>query len=401
MNTLPEKAHASLGASSADRWMNCPGSIRMSDGLPNTDTVYSKEGTAAHTLIEKCLSLNVAPEVYLDAELNGVVVTEEMIEAVQVMLDEVKSILSLDPNAEMRLEERFSLDAINPPAPMFGTSDVVIYLPSLRKLVVVDYKHGVGYAVAARGNPQLRYYALGACLKGKWTAEQVDSIDMVIVQPRAAHPDGIVRLDSVSYEELMDFTGELLAAAHETQKPNAPLVTGPWCRFCKASPMCPERLKDAQALARIEFADTVVAPPPVETLTLPEMLLVMEKAPAIEAWLKDVRTHIENTLISGGEVPGWKIVAKRAMRKWADPAATTAWLEQHGYDAEEYEDRKLKSPAQVEKLVGKKNFDDDLVVKESSGYTLAPEYDKRPAYLPGADFAALPPASSDTSTGNE
>lgn len=400
MSTEIVKAHASLGASGADRWMNCPGSVRMTEGLPDTDTVYSKEGTAAHTLIEKCLDKGVAPEVYLDAELNGVVVTEEMCEAVQVMIDEVKSILSLDPKAEMRLEERFSLDKFNPPAPMFGTSDVVIYLPTLKRLVVMDYKHGVGYAVAARGNPQLRYYALGACLKGEWTAEQVAQVDVIIVQPRAAHPDGIIRVDSLTFAELHDFAGELLAAADATQKPDAPLVTGPWCRFCKASPICPARHSDAQALARIEFADAAVVPPPVETLTMPEMLLVMEKAPVIEAWLKDVRTHIENTLISGGTVPGYKLVGKRATRKWADPAQTEAWLEEHGFEAEEYQERKLKSPAQVEKLVGKKNLPDDLVVKESSGYTLAPEYDKRPALSPGHDFAALPPADIDPSHGN-
>jgi hypothetical protein len=394
MTHAVEKAHASLGASGADRWMNCTGSVRMTEGLPNVDTVYTKEGTAAHTLLEKCLQLNVEPVVFLDTELHGVAVTEDMCEAVQVAVDYVRG-LAASKGAELTLEKRFSLATLNPPAPMFGTSDCQVYLPSERHLYVIDYKHGVGYAVDARGNPQLRYYGLGAILDGAWSPQQVEHVTLVIIQPRAVHPDGIIRSETITFEELYEWSGELMAKADETLHANAPLTTGPWCRFCRASAQCPARLTDAQALARIEFASDEIVPPAVESLTLPEMILVMEKAPVIEAWLKDIRTHIETTLIAGGVVPGYKLVAKRATRKWGNEQATVAFLEQTGFDADEYETRKLKSPAQVEKLIGKKNLPTDLVVKESSGYTVAPEYDKRPALLPGHDFAALPPASSD------
>jgi hypothetical protein len=126
-----------------------------------------------------------------------------------------------------------------------------------------------------------------------------------------------------------------------------------------------------------------------------ELMVVLEKAPMIEAWLRDVRAFVENSMIAGGEVPGWKLVAKRATRKWIDEQKTRAYLEEVGVTPEDYEDRKLKSVAQVEKLFGKKNsLPDDLVIKESSGYTLAPEYDKRPAIVPGSEFAALPAADS-------
>jgi len=397
MKHAVEKAHASLGASGADRWMNCTGSVRMTEHLPNVDTVYTKEGTAAHTLLEKCLDNSLEPIAYLDAEFHGVLVTEDMVEAVQVAVDYIRTLYASHPIAQMTLEKRFSLADLSPPAPMFGTSDVGVFFPEERHLHVIDYKHGVGYAVAALGNPQLRYYGLGALLDGKYTSEQVATITLTIIQPRAAHPDGIIRSETITFEELFEWSGELMAKADETLHADAPLTTGPWCRFCRASAQCPARLADAQALARIEFASPDVVPPPVEGLTMPEILLVMEKASVIEAWLKDVRTHVENTLIAGGAVPGYKLVAKRATRKWADEQATIAFLEQTGYDPEEYETRKLKSPAQVEKLMGKKNVPTDLVVKESSGYTVAPEYDKRTALLPGHDFAALPPASSDES----
>ena len=54
---MADKPHAILGASSSHRWLACPGSIRLSAGMPNTGSVYAEEGTAAHELAEKCLNL--------------------------------------------------------------------------------------------------------------------------------------------------------------------------------------------------------------------------------------------------------------------------------------------------------------------------------------------------------
>ena len=48
-------AHAKLGPSAAERWFNCPGSIRASEGMPNNSSVFAAEGTAAHALAAWCL----------------------------------------------------------------------------------------------------------------------------------------------------------------------------------------------------------------------------------------------------------------------------------------------------------------------------------------------------------
>ena len=39
--------------------MNCPGSVRMSDGIASKSSVYADEGTAAHMLAEWCLRKSV------------------------------------------------------------------------------------------------------------------------------------------------------------------------------------------------------------------------------------------------------------------------------------------------------------------------------------------------------
>ena len=69
-------------------------------------------------------------------------------------------------------------------------------------------------------------------------------------------------------------------------------------------------------------------------------------------------------------------------------------LQALGLPEDELISRELKSPAQVEKLVGssRKREIADLVVAESDGTTLARETDHRPSLLSGVavEFAALP-----------
>ena len=53
MTDEPTK-HARLGPSSAHRWINCPGSLRMSEHAVQTDegSPWATEGTIAHSLGE-------------------------------------------------------------------------------------------------------------------------------------------------------------------------------------------------------------------------------------------------------------------------------------------------------------------------------------------------------------
>jgi hypothetical protein len=92
------------------------------------------------------------------------------------------------------------------------------------------------------------------------------------------------------------------------------------------------------------------------------------------------------------------LVPKRATRKWADETAAQLWAKAHGVEPWE---TKLKSPAQIEAGVkavfpakGRPQLPEELIDKSSSGYTLAPEADPRPAasFRSAQDeFTALPP----------
>lgn len=399
-------AHASLGASGADRWMRCPGSITLSKRAPvQRESIYAAEGSAAHKLGEICLQLSTSPFSYLGGTAGREIVqdprvatvpdgkttfeiTEGMCEAVQVYVDEINRIREVaGPYKKEWIEHRFSLDPLDPPEKMFGTSDFTLYSPEERKLYVVDYKHGVGYAVEAVGNPQGRYYGLGAALMIK---DPIDEVEIVIVQPRAIHSDGPIRRDTVEYLDLLDWSADLMDAARLTQDPNAPLMAGRWCKFCPAATICPELEKKALEDVRDEF-DDLDAPPASTDLTLDRIGTILQKAEMLEGWLKALRQRALEALEAGEEVPGWKLVEKRATRKWINPVDAENFLtEELGEDA--YAPKKVITPPQAEKILGKAHEGlKKMYTAESSGVTLAPSTSSKPAALPPAqrDFEAL------------
>lgn len=388
MTAVPTKAHAELGASVAARWMACPGSIRLSRAVPTPpSTSYAAEGTAAHALAELALRRGVDPDTFVGTTLEGFEVTEEMAEHVRVFVDYCRSFI--DRGDEHWVERKFSLAELHPPGPMFGTADFVAYNRGI--VNVVDLKFGQGVVVEAAGNKQLRYYALGGVLS-LGTGRQVDRVVMTIVQPRAAHADGMIRSETIPLEELLAFAAELMDAARATTAPDAPLAPGSHCRFCPASGVCPAQLERAQAIAQVEFASLPVDRPPAPE-TLPPAVLAdfLSKLPILDDWIAALREHGRLILERGEHLPGYKLVAKRATRRWVDEAETRQWLESQGYREEEILKSELRSPAQIEKVVGKKRLPTEMVASVSSGTKMVPASDPAPAVVVtrGEEFPLL------------
>lgn len=394
------RAHSELGASISHRWIACPGSVALSRGQEQTDNVHAQAGRVAHHVAEECLRYGADADRFLGdmievpgAEGTFLEVDEEMVGAVQQFVDYCRRIGG-DPNDKFWIEHQFDLSELNPPEPMFGTTDFAIYDADLKQLEIIDLKYGQGVVVEVMGNPQLRYYALGAALSlGKGL--EIETIKITIIQPRAHHSDGVVRSETLNYFELLEFAGELLQAAEATQAENAPLNPGPHCRFCPALAICPAQREQVQALAQVAFAEMPVSVPP-EPEALPDEVLgdLASKLPILDDWSTAVKRELERRLVAGRGITGFKLVEKRATRRWVDEKEAALWVwREHGL-AEAAHDMKLKSPAQIEKMIGKKNLPAELVEKKSSGYKLAPESDPRPALPSGPQhaFAALPPA---------
>jgi Protein of unknown function (DUF2800) len=404
--------HAILSASSMHRWAACPGSVQLIAKLveaalidPNRSTGYATDGRGAHELGERCLRNGVQADSfisqYMNTEDTPVEVTEEMAQAVQVYVDYVRSLSITKGDTLYFIEQTFDLSRFY--AGLFGTADCAAYHLPTRTLHVVDFKYGAGVPVEATGNPQLRYYGLGALVRlGDMALPQPmpTNVELVIVQPRATHTAGPIRREAIPSAKLLMWIDDLIAAAKATEPESAPLQPGEHCRFCPAAARCPKLHEDALAAAQIAFAPVakpdatqISGPMPVKELSDEQLRRALMAAQLIEPWLKELYAHAQEILERGDEVPGWKLVAKRAIRHWAmDSVITEPELVKLGLAREDlYEPRELRSPAQVEKLLPRHRHAElkPLVAKQSSGVTLAPITDPRPAVQRALPFSVI------------
>ena len=384
------QAHSTLGASSAYRWMTCPGSVRESAGLPNVSSEYAKEGTAAHSLAECCLKRGFDADKYIgdkvEADGSEYLVDEDMAAAVQVYLDAVRDDKH-GYDGKLIVEHRFDLSSLHPA--FFGTNDACVYRDGI--LYVHDYKHGRGVSVEVTDNPQLKYYALGALRTA--FKKPVEAVELVITQPRCPHPDGPVRRWRTTVVDLLDFEADLIEAAARTEDPEAPLLAGNHCKFCLAAPKCPALRDSVYDAAKADFGansgDLVLSEP--STFDGPALAEVLRHAEMIKDWLRRVQEYAHHEAESGRAPPGFKLVNNRATRKFVgDDADIVNFLSGDlAMESEHmYSEPKLRSPAQIEAALkahygfrGKKAGEAiaDMVQSVSSGTVLAPESDPRPA----------------------
>jgi hypothetical protein len=399
--------HAELSASSSERWMNCPGSINACRGLPDTSSVYADEGTAAHEVAATCLQQKLDAAEMIDrtiivknretGEDQKFVVDEAMVDGVQLYLDTIREKYHPEQGDLLMVEERFNLADLGRPN-MFGTSDAIVYKAKDELLDVNDFKYGAGVAVDADGNQQLRYYALGAALKLKNL--RVRKVRITIIQPRASHPAGPVRFEEISAFDLLEWADVLLDKAKETEDPFAPLHAGAWCRFCKKAGTCEELRKHSALVAQSEFAadgELSVLPPDPATLTAEELARILTAGQLLTNWYRAVQAEAFNRFQAGDDIPGFKIVAKRAKRRWAveDENKLVAALVAKGIPPAHIFLQKMKSPAQMEKSgsglkpAQLKKLIADFWEKPPGAATLAPIGDTRPALgnLAAIDFA--------------
>lgn len=387
------RTHSACSPSSAYRFAPCPGSVRLiAEAPPQKDSPYALQGTAAHELGEMCITEGRDAIEYLDRVVEGFTVDADMAEAVQVMVDFAR--VETLPDDIVFVEHSFDLASLGPPVEYRGTADFVRYRPSTKQLLVADYKHGAGVPVDAENNPQLRSYALGACVDLERRGHIVSEVDIVVVQPRAPHREGPVRRELVSAYDLVEWSADLFAALTRTMAPDAPLVAGAHCKFCPAAAICPALATHSMAVVEAEFSGVSITVPPDPVKMTPERISqVLTAADVVETWLESVRSHAHTQLEAGVDIPGWKLVQKRATRKWVDEDLAAAALLRLEASADDIYTRKIVSPAQAEKILGKsaKKHLEHLVVAESSGTTLAPAADKRPAVTAGAagDFSAI------------
>jgi hypothetical protein len=373
-----QRDHAQWSASASARLWACAGSLALSGstGRADSESEAAAWGTACHEVAEDCLrTRKEAVEWvgrFVQTKRHRIEVDEELAETAQAYVTYVMetAVFGLQP---LWIEQRFKLDAINPPFEAGGTADAVIFHDGAQLLEVVALKGGRGIVVEALGNKQARTYAHGAVLNNPGL--DIQEVKVTIVQPRAPHRDGPIRSETFHIVDLLDWTTELLEAMHRAKTAEDYLGTaladpvafeewarlflapGDHCTFCPCAGSCPALAVAAKSKALLFFKDEsgVEQENTVGKLTPAEVAEILDRADMIQNWLNAVRAHAHAEAEAGVEIPNYQLVAKVGRERWndgaeADVIAACEWAE---LPVSEYQNApKLRTPKQVRKALG-------------------------------------------------
>jgi hypothetical protein len=352
--------------------MHCPASVHLCEELaPEEETSeYAAEGTEAHSLAEWKLHHDILKDTK-KRKPKGQYYSQEMEDATDYYRDEIIEIMHSAAGSPLLLvEQSYGMEPWIPKG--FGTSDAVVIIG--KSLHVIDLKYGKGVQIDAPNNSQLRCYAIGtlSLVEGVY---DIDQVVTHIIQPRLDH----VSEEIISVNDLKDWADNVLQPAAKAAWANSDEQhAGDWCRFCRIRAICREREKDALEEARQDFAEEKDP----ATLSDDEIGAALEAAEKLSKWLEDVKKYALDQLLEGHPIKGWKAVEGRSIRKYSDDLAVEKALEAAGYERAVITETKLLGISAMEKLVGKKQFNEicgNLIIKPAGKPTLVPASDKRPA----------------------
>ncbi len=335
-----ERQHARLSASRAERFMTCPGSVRLEALMPYEPPGEAAAlGTALHELSERILR---------GEQIDDPDIPPDHIEMAQSYANYVNSV-SENPRKkliEVNLDK--GLKSLHPS--LGGTADAV--LVEGNHLHIIDAKFG-RVPVEAENNKQLMTYALGAMRQLNAPADIICT--MHIFQPRAGHSKW-----TVSGVDLISHGHDLVNSARLALSPDAPTIPSPdACKYCKAKPICPSMRQKVQDNARKDFAP--------DTTVTPEMI---ELAKLAETWSEAVLTAAKQQLTNGATITGWNLKPGRKTRFWKSEELAAAALKDYPQAFT------LRSPAAIADL--KIEVSEELIGVVQSAPSLAKEKAKKP-----------------------
>lgn len=363
--------HAFLAASASERWLHCPPSAKLCAQEDDQGSEYARQGSDAHALCEHLLLKALGRETrdptedltYYDSEMQEA--AEAYAAFVMEQVAEAKTVCH-DPLICVEQTVDFSKWVQHG----FGTADALIVADDT--LYITDMKYGVGCLVTAdgedgTGNSQLKCYALGA-LDTFGDLYDINRIRLSIFQPRRDNVDTFELMKADLLQWADDVLAPIAKLAYEGQ---GEFEAGNHCQFCRVKATCRKRAEYAMELAKYEFAD---AP----TLDENEIAEILPQIDILVSWAEDIKSYALNQALSGVRYPGFKLVAGRSNRKYADEAAVARVVSEAGYDPY---DKKLVGITEMTKRLGKKRFEEllnGLLIKPEGKPVLVPATDTRP-----------------------
>ncbi len=357
--------HARLSASSSARWLACPPSVKLTEGMPEKESEWAAEGTEAHRVAEVKLrnyTNGTEDRVVCEAEIDRY--TNDYCGYVVEQFNAAKK---ADHKAKLFIEER--LDYSEWAREGQGTGDAVIIADNTCH--IIDLKYGRNISVSAISNPQLRLYALGA-ISTYSLIYDFDKVKVHIYQPRI----GNISTEELTVSELTEWGDTVVKpAADQAYKGEGEFNPGETqCRWCLAKESCRARArKNLKTFVENEGSDKM--------LTHEELAMLLPRLKEIKSWCEDIEGYALSQMLNGETIEGYKVVESNARRKVIDEPGLCTELVEKGYTMEQIS--QLKPITQLEKLVGKKDFmilSAGYIDKPKGSPAIAPLNDKRKPY---------------------
>lgn len=252
-----ERRHSKFSASGAERWTQCPGSIALSEGVPDKSSPWAEEGTKAHEVLEALLKIEMSGNCGTTIEETRGIIDAAPIDMLGICQSTASFLTSYhesNPDSEFLVETRIHLDFIHPE--MFGTFDSAI-VDHFGTLHVFDFKYGAGHAVSPKGNLQMIFYGLGLAHKYDYNFKRVR---LWIVQPRIRGYDGPAFWE-IPTLELMKYADFFRAAVERAELFPNEYKEGAHCHWCKAKAICP-----LKRTTKLENAKSIFSSKPIGVL---------------------------------------------------------------------------------------------------------------------------------------
>ena len=358
--------HAKLAPSSAYRWMNCPGSIGLSETVPpdHSDNSAADRGTDAHAIAERTINkllaefekismLRVCREgAYIKKrlikkrlketleELKGELITDFKEEDLEYLIDYVRYIV-FDGRIEKYIEQRLDLSCIYEGT--FGTADAILVSED-DSIEIVDLKFGrVG--VDAEKNPQLMIYMIGALidLLKITSIDDIKDKDLILTIFQPFHKNTQYTVDHV---DLWAFYQDVKRAAIEANSTDPSFRSGDHCKYCPALAYC--------NTAASMFFDSVDVD--YKQSSIEDVAAIYEKKQTLKNMIDACERRLLDELHVGSEVGNIYVTTKLSRAKWR-PGAIEELRELLGDRAEVISPititnaKKLLDNKQIEKLL--------------------------------------------------
>ena len=344
-----------LRPSAASRWIACPASVKLCEGIPNSPSGEAAQiGTAIHAVAETCILTGIEPSDFIGKTVEGITINEQNADFAQQHVNHIKD---LEKRLGTLKVEHFVTIYESDAITLGGTADVLAFSEEQDTLVIADLKTGRGYVDA--DSDQMKLYAIGAMRQLK---AEFKNIELAIIQPHHGEP----RTHKMTFKELNDWTLENLTPAIKAiaEGASAPTPSEKACQWCPAKATCP---------AHVETFNEVAAQPPMHTMSEEELAAMLAKVEVVEDYIKALRAYATTRLEGGAVIRGWQMQPKRALRKWVNEQAAADILMTYGISRELIYTTSIISPAEASKLLSKDDrvLLDDITEKKSSGLTLA------------------------------